>query len=54
MQYGLTTKVKFELRSTQPVTAIPANFFATTRLQSRVANDLAVMSKPSSYLFCGK
>ena len=54
MQYWLAAKVKFELHSTQPVTAILSNFLATTQLQSRVVDDLAVRSKPSRYLFCEK
>ena len=54
MQNWLAAKVKFELRSIQPVTDILSNFLATTRLQSRVAIDLAVRSKSSRYLFCGK
>ena len=54
MQYWLAAKAKFELRSTQPVTATLSNFLATKRFQSRVVDDLAVRSKLSRYLFCGK
>lgn len=54
MQYWLAAKVKFELRSTLPVTAILSNFLAKTRLQSRVANDLTVRSKPAHYLSGGQ
>ena len=54
MQYWLVSKVKFELRSTAPVTASLSNFLATTRLQSIVVDDLAVRTKPSRYLFCEK
>ena len=51
MQYWLAAKVKFELRSTQSVTAILSNFLATMRLQSKVVDDLTVRSKLSRYLF---
>ena len=54
MQYWLASKVKFELRSTAPVTATLSNFLAAKRLQSRVVDDLAVRLKSSRYLFCGK
>ena len=54
MQNWLTAKVKFELRSIQPVTDILSNFLASKRLLSRVAIDLAVRSNSSRYLFCGK
>ena len=54
MQYWLAAKVKFELRSPQPVTATLSNFLAAKRLQSRVVDDLAVRLKSSRCLFCGK
>ena len=54
MQYWLAAKVKFGLRSTQPVMAALSNFLAAKRLQSRVVDDLAVRLKSSRYLFCGK